>query len=149
MSKVNLKISNSTRFDTKDLTKIVEFCLPPGLKGDFIVLIKQNKNWDGTCWPSLNKVEVIIPPDKTFPQIIDINHELPGSYLREVYLNNINEFLVWLLSHELMHILYGLNNNVIKVKKDLAEFIELDEEMLADFYGLANLSKYRRSLWEN
>lgn len=146
-SNVTVTLENHTQFLDENLINFVKFCLPPGITQNFRVIIKQEEDFDGTAYPGIKNrwVEIILPANQKFPMILSINSELPGSYLRDVYLANLDEFLVFLLAHESSHILYDERPNIIKINKNLSNFMEQDEETFADFYGLAILNKFRRA----
>lgn len=153
---INIIIENSSKIATGDLAVFLEFCTPHELlKKGFKAIFKSGKRfneWDGSAWQSNNikqrKVEIVIPGPRCFPFVAEVNNDFPEFYLREVWLNNQAEFIVWMLVHEIGHLIAFDNPNIITMNAKYKEFIQSDEETFCDFTALCRLNSYRRSLRE-
>lgn len=79
----------------------------------------EDSEWDGTAFDD-NRVWISVSQKIEFPTFWEINPELSGKYLTKIYLENLEEFLVWISSHEIFHIYQWKNP---------------DEEMLGKRFG--------------
>jgi len=87
-------------------------------------------------------VRVCINPSlMVFPAWWDINSELKNFYLRRIgTFYDIDEMILYYISHEFHH-LFGYEHP--REIKTMSRIAKCDEETLADFYALRNLSKKR------
>lgn len=151
---IEIIIKNQSKIATGDLAVFLEFCTPHELlKTGFTAVFKSGvgfNSWDGTAWQSEKekerKVEIVIPGTKCFPFVADVNHDFPEFYLREVWLNNQSEFIIWMLVHEQSHLVAFDNPKIITMDPRYKNFIECDEETFCDFTACAKLNSYRRAL---
>lgn len=86
-------------------------------------------------------VQIVISPKLKFDFTWEINEALPEFYLRHVTtLKNIDEMLVYVMSHELYHIFQWENPKKATALRDI---LNCDDETSADIFAIMQLSKLR------
>jgi len=69
----------------------------------------------------------------------EINPELKGRYLSSVYLVSLEEFLVYITSHEVFHIYQWKNPK----EEGFGKKFGGDDETAADLFAITRLSQWR------
>lgn len=94
--------------------------------------------WDGTAWDD-NRVQITIKEGVEFPLLLNINKHLKGRYLQQTFINSLDEFLVWITSHEIFHIYQWNNPDELGLGKQFGA----DDETSSDLFAAITLNKWR------
>ncbi len=165
-----MELVSNIKFPTKKLIEIAQFVAPPKSKMpknwtlefsncDFNYLddnvtriYDKTVEWNGTAYgPPIWLAKVVFRDDAGdgwFPMTWWPNPALPGVYIRGTYLENKEEFLVYMAAHESMH-LYAWKRDELNLKRKIKEkrfynsFGIDDDEFEAEYYAISVLTKWR------
>jgi len=121
---VVLKIINKTSYSNDFILKLIQFAKPQQVGNNFKISVKYGKKFTGFCFRHFNRINISILKGANYPQVR--NHDRKG-YVNDIMINSEIEYLIFLLSHEFMH---------------LARMNKSERE--CDAYGIRNMERWRR-----